>query len=90
MLGMILVAAAVFAADLLAVAAIVGSLWLERWLGLSRGEILDWVFVITASYGAAAWAAGMFFQRELLKSEHQPEPERHEIDAAAHAAHPVR
>jgi hypothetical protein len=90
MVGMIMVAAAVFAADLLAVAAIVGSLWLERWLGLSRGEILDWMFVVAASYGAAAWAAGMFLQRELMKSQHQAEAEPNEIDAGPRAAHPVR
>jgi len=63
---MVLIAAAVFAADLLAACAIVGSFWLEAHLGLSHGLILDWVFVVAISFGVAAWIAGEAFRRDLL------------------------
>ena len=65
MLGMLLVAAAVFAADLAAVVAIVASLWFERSLGIGHGVILDLAFVVAVSYGVAAWAAGKWMQREI-------------------------
>lgn len=65
---MMMVAVGVFAADLAAVAAIVGSIFLERWLGLSRGLILDCIFVAAVSYGVAAWLAGMWIKREMLTS----------------------
>jgi hypothetical protein len=64
---MTLVAGAVFLADLLAVAAIIGSLWLERSLGLSRGVVLDWIILVAASYGLAAWIAGHLLTRSLAR-----------------------
>jgi hypothetical protein len=49
---------AVFLGDLAAVAVIVASLSLERSLGVGRGVVLDWIIVVAASYGLAAWVAG--------------------------------
>ena len=72
MFSMTMVAVGVFAADLAAVGAIVGSMFLERWLGLSHRMILDCVFVVAASYGAAAWFVGMWIKREMFKSESAP------------------
>ncbi len=69
MLSMVMIAAGVFAADLAAVAAVVGSMFLERWLGLSRGMILDCVFAVAVSYGVAAWFVGMWIKREMSLSE---------------------
>ncbi len=68
MLAMVMVAVGVFAADLAAVAAVVGSMFLERWMGLSRGMILDCIFVVAASYGVAAWFVGMWIKREMSLS----------------------
>lgn len=68
MLAMVMVAVGVFAADLAAVAAVVGSMFLERWLGLSRGMILDCIFVVAVSYGVAAWFVGMWIKREMSLS----------------------
>ncbi|HUY27263.1 MAG TPA: hypothetical protein VMV27_07550 [Candidatus Binataceae bacterium] len=67
MIVMTLMAVGVFAADLAAVAAIVGSMFLERWLGLSRRMILDCIFVVAASYGVAAWFIGMWIKREMSR-----------------------
>jgi diphthamide synthase (EF-2-diphthine--ammonia ligase) len=64
---MILVAGAVFLGDLTAVAAIIASLWLERRLGVSRGVVLDWIIVVAASYGLAAWAAGHLLSRSMAR-----------------------
>ena len=50
-LQMTLIAGALFLGDLMAVAAIIPSLWLERSLGVSRGVVLDWIIVVAA----AAW-----------------------------------
>lgn len=72
MLAMAMVAVGVFAADLAAVAAVVGSMFLERWLGLSRGMILDCIFAVAVSYGVAAWFVGMWLKREMLLSEPAP------------------
>ncbi|MBV8137454.1 MAG: hypothetical protein JO121_17755 [Deltaproteobacteria bacterium] len=47
---------AVFLGDLMVVAAIIASLWLERSLGVSRGVVLDWILVVAGSYGLAAWS----------------------------------
>lgn len=69
MLAMTMIAVGVFAADLAAVAAVVGSMFLERWLGLSRGMILDCVFAVAVSYGVAAWFVGMWIKREMLLGE---------------------
>ena len=69
MLAMVMIAVGVFAADLAAVAAIVGSMFLERWLGLSHRMILDCVFIVAASYGVAAWFVGMWLQREMQDAE---------------------
>jgi hypothetical protein len=69
MLAMTMVAVGVFAADLAAVAAVVGSMFLERWLGLSRGMIVDCVFVVAVSYGLAAWFVGIWIKREMSLSE---------------------
>jgi hypothetical protein len=88
-LGMLMVAAAVFAADLAAVVAIVASLWLERSLGISHGLILDLAFVVAVSYGVAAWAAGKWMERELnrWRRREATEPTEHAHDSIhAHSA----
>ena len=64
---MTLIAGAVFLADLMAVAAIIASLWLERSLGVSRGVVLDWIIVVAASYGLAAWIVGRLLTRSLAR-----------------------
>jgi hypothetical protein len=66
MLVVALIGVGVFFADLLAVAAIAGSLWLERRLGLSRGMLLDWILIIAVSYGVAAWISGELLKRGML------------------------
>lgn len=69
MLAMVMIAVGVFAADLAAVAAIVGSMFLERWLGLSHRMIIDCVFIVAACYGVAAWFVGLWLQREMQRGE---------------------
>jgi len=64
---MTLIAGAVFIGDLAAVAAIVASLWLERSLGVSRGVVLDWIIVVAASYGLAAWIVGRWLTRSMAR-----------------------
>ena len=87
---MILTAAAVFAADILAVGAIVGSLWLERSLGLSRGYLLDWIFIIAVSFGTAGWVAGKLLERKLFAGKgRQTEAPAIEHARAAHV-HPSK
>jgi hypothetical protein len=86
MLMMTMMAVGVFAADLAAVAAIVGSMFLERWLGLSRRMILDCIFVVAASYGIAAWFVGMWLKREMLR--HRPATAEEQVQVAESA--PVR
>ena len=65
---MTLMAGAVFLGDLMAVAAIIASLWLERSLGVSRGVVLDWIIVVAVSYGLAAWAVGHLLSRSMARS----------------------
>ncbi|HVA80259.1 MAG TPA: hypothetical protein VNF29_04990 [Candidatus Binataceae bacterium] len=72
MMVMTLMAVGVFAADLAAVAAIVGSMFLERWLGLSRRMILDCIFIVAASYGVAAWFIGMWIKRTMDRQQSAP------------------
>jgi hypothetical protein len=86
MLMMTMMAVGVFAADLAAVAAIVGSMFLERWLGLSRRMILDCIFVVAASYGIAAWFVGMWLKREMLR--HRPSAAEEQVQVLESA--PVR
>ena len=77
---MVLIAAAVFAADLLAACAIVASFWIEAHLGLSHGLILDWVFVVAVCFGVAAWIAGEAFMRDLLAPKKKQDSEgSHEL-----------
>lgn len=78
-LQMTLIAGAVFLGDLTAVAAIIASLWLERSLGVSRGVVLDWIIVVAASYGLAAWVAGHLLTRNMAgaRSELANKPEVH-------------
>lgn len=83
MLSMVMIAVGVFAADLAAVAAVVGSMFLERWLGLSRGMILDCVFAVAVSYGVAAWFVGVWIKREM--SLGAPTPSAADIRAALDA-----
>ena len=64
---MTLIAGAVFIGDLTAVAAIVASLWLERSPGVSRGLVLDWIIVVAASYGLAAWIVGRLLTRSMAR-----------------------
>ena len=64
---MTLIAGALFLGDLMAVAAIIPSLWLERSLGVSRGVVLDWIIVVTASCGLAAWIAGHLLTRSMAR-----------------------
>jgi hypothetical protein len=66
MLIAVLIGGAVFLMDFLAVAAITGSLWLERWLGLGRGILLDWVIIVAFCYGVAAWISGEMLKRGML------------------------
>ena len=66
-LQLILIAGAVFLGDLTAVAAIIASLWLERSLGVSRGVVLDWIIIVAASYGLAAWVAGQLMTRGMAR-----------------------
>ena len=66
-LQMTLIAGAALLGDLMAVAAIVASLWLERSLGVSRGVVLDWIIVVAASYGLAAWVAGHLLSRSMAR-----------------------
>jgi type IV secretory pathway TrbD component len=66
-LQMILIASVVFLGDLTAVAAIIASLWLERSLGVSRGVVLDWIIVVAASYGLAAWVVGHVLTRSMAR-----------------------
>ncbi len=62
----------VLAADLGAVLAIFASIWLEQWLGLGRGAVLDLVIVLAVSYGAAAWVVGKFLEWELGTKDDSP------------------
>jgi hypothetical protein len=76
---MLLAAGFVLAADLGAVLAIFASIWLEQWLGLGRGVVLDLAIVLAVSYGAAAWIGGKFLEWELgaqedSQAESSPEP----------------
>ncbi len=94
MLVMTLMAVGVFAADLAAVAVIVGSMFLERWLGLSHRMILDCVFVVAVSYGVAAWLVGMWIKREMADRNRAPveananiAPATADPDATARAGH---
>jgi hypothetical protein len=64
---MTLIAGAVFLGDLTAVAAIIASLWLERSLGVSRGVVLDWIIVVAASYGLAAWIVGRLLTHSMAR-----------------------
>ncbi len=64
-LQMGLVAGGIFLAELFAVVAVVVSLFLERWLGLSRGVVLDWVFIVAVSYVPAAWIVGTLLMRSF-------------------------
>jgi hypothetical protein len=82
MFSMVMIAVGVFAADLAAVAAIVGSMFLERWLGLSHRMILDCVFVVAASYGVAAWFVGMWLKREMFDRENPPAAAKAEMQLA--------
>jgi hypothetical protein len=66
-LQMTLIAGAVFLGDLTAVAAIIASLWLERSLAVSRGVVLDWIIVVAASYGLAAWIVGRLLTRSMAR-----------------------
>lgn len=71
-LQMTLIAGAVFLGDLTAVVAIVASLWLERSLGFSRGVALDWIVVVAASYGLAAWVVGHLLTRSMARGRTEP------------------
>ena len=64
---MTLIAGAVFLGDLAAVGAIIASLWLERSLGVSRGVVLDWIILVAASYGLAAWVASRLLTRSMAR-----------------------
>ena len=64
---MTLIAGAVFLGDLIAVAAIIASLWLERSLGVSRGVVLDWIILVATSYGLAAWIVGRLLTRSMAR-----------------------
>lgn len=85
-LQMTLIAGAVFLGDLTAVAAIIASLWLERSLGVSRGVVLDWIIVVAASYGLAAWVAGHLLTRNMARarSELANKPEGHLLADCPH------
>jgi hypothetical protein len=65
---MILAAGAVFMADIFAVVAIVGSMWLERRVGINRRMVMDWIFVVAVSYGAAAWVVGTLMTRRFASN----------------------
>jgi hypothetical protein len=65
LLSMLLSAMAMFAGDVLTVAAIVGSMWFESRIGVGWGVILDTLFVVGVSCGAAAWIIGKLLQEQL-------------------------
>jgi hypothetical protein len=79
---MFAMAGLVFAADVAAVVLIVFSLWAENWLGLTRGVILDLIFIAAICYGVAAWIVGKFVMWEL------PARTRPGKDASALEQHP--
>ncbi len=81
---MLVAAGFVLAADLGAVLAIFASIWLEQWLGLGRGAVLDLVIVLAVSYGAAAWIGGKFLEWELGTNEDSSDESSRE---PAHAPH---
>jgi hypothetical protein len=83
-LRMTLIAGAVFLGDLTAVAAIIASLWLERSLGVSRGVVLDWIIVVAASYGLAAWVAGHLLTRTSARTELANKPDVHLLADCPH------
>jgi len=62
---MFAMAGLVFAADVAAVLLIVFSLWAENWLGVTRGVVLDFIFIAAICYGIAAWIVGKFVMWEL-------------------------
>ncbi len=93
MLIVVLIGIGVFFADLLAVAAIAGSLWLERWLGFGRGILLDWILIAAVSYGVAAWIIGAMLQRGMLARANQVAVDEaktllHEAETIAQAGEP--
>jgi hypothetical protein len=65
LLSMLFGAMAMFAGDVLTVAAIVGSMWFESRIGVGWGVILDTLFVVGVSCGAAAWIVGKLLQKRL-------------------------
>ena len=82
---MFAMAGLVFAADVAAVVLIFFSLWAESWLGLTRGVVLDLIFIAAICYGVAAWIVGKFVMWEL------PAPTRsHKGASATEHTHPAR
>ena len=81
---MFAMAGLVFAADVAAVLLIVLSLWAESWLGLTRGVVLDFIFIAAICYGIAAWIVGKFVMWEL------PARTKPQSDARALEHHPAK
>ncbi len=76
----------VFAADVAAVLLIVLSLWVENWLGLERGVVLDVIVVAAVCYGVAGWIVGKLVMWELSERT----PARTEAAALEHHPHPAK
>lgn len=62
---MLVVAGLVFAADVVAVALIAVSLWIESWFGLQHRVMLDFIFVAAICYGLAGWIVGKLIMLEI-------------------------
>jgi hypothetical protein len=72
---MFAMAGLVFAADVFAVLLIVLSLWIENWLGLRSGVVLDCIFVAAGCYGVAGWLVGKLIMLEFRpRVTHDEEP----------------
>jgi hypothetical protein len=80
---MFVMAGLVFAADVAAVVLIVFSLWLENWLGLHGGVILDFIFIAAICYGVAGWIVGKLIMLEF-PSRKQIETARSTIEHPTH------
>ncbi len=89
-LRLFLVAAFVIVADLGVVVLILGSLWVERRLGLSPGIILDVMTVVAVSYVAIGWSSEKFLEWEFKETPKNPEnlqkPDSESAQPRAHRA----
>jgi len=66
-LDMIFGAVAAVILDCAAIALVVALLLLDRRLGIRKGITLDTVFVVVVALSCAAWLAGHWFKRRLIR-----------------------